>query len=266
MPGKKYWADLTTTDFDKLDLDRVIAVLPVGAIEQHGPHLPVSVDSDVVSELVRRTALVVDDLPVLFLPTMPIGKSNEHIAFKGTLTLSAETLISLWMDIGASVARSGVKKLLLLNGHGGNVGVMDIVARDLRARHGMLTASCSWYSLYCSDDLLDKHELTHGIHAGDGETSVMLSIRSDFVDRAAIKRFASAGEQWHEDFEHICVGGRAAKIGWLIQDLNPEGACGDATQATAEKGEMLLTRGVEGLVKLLRELDGLSAANLQAYR
>ena len=265
MTAKRYWADLTAVEFRALDVSRTIAVLPVGAIEQHGPHLPVSVDRDIVEEIVARAAPRLDDLPVLFLPTMPIGKSNEHIAFPGTLTLSAETLMRVWMEIGASVARAGVRKLVIFNGHGGNTAVMDIVARDLRARHGMLTASCSWYGLFDSSDLFDKRELAHGIHAGEGETSVMLAARGHLVDMSLARDFTSRSEQWARDHDYLGAGSTPVKLGWLIQDLNRDGACGNAAGADAEKGERLLDRGVEHFIAMLREIDGMSADDLDAF-
>ena len=265
MTTKRYWADLTAAEFRALDVTRTIAVLPVGAIEQHGPHLPLSVDRDIVEEIVARAAPRLGDLPVLFLPTMPIGKSNEHIAFPGTLTLSAETLMRAWMEIGASVARAGVRKLVIFNGHGGNTAAMDIVARDLRARHGMLTASCSWYGLFDSSDLFDKRELAHGIHAGEGETSVMLATRGHLVDMSLARDFTSRSEQWARDHDYLGAGATPVKLGWLIQDLNPDGACGNAAGADAEKGERLLERGVEHFIAMLREIDGMSADDLDAF-
>ena len=265
MTAKRYWADLTAAEFRALDAARTIAVLPVGAIEQHGPHLPVSVDRDIVEEIVARAAPRLDDLPVLFLPTMPIGKSNEHIAFPGTLTLSAETLMRAWMEIGASVARAGVRKLVIFNGHGGNTAAMDIVARDLRARHGMLTASCSWFGLFDSSDLFDQRELVHGIHAGEGETSMMLAARGHLVDMRLARDFTSRSEQWARDLDYLGAGATPVKLGWLIQDLNPDGACGNAAGAGAEKGERLLERGVEHFIAMLREIDGMSAEDLDAY-
>ena len=265
MTIKHYWADLTAAEFRTLDVSRTIAVLPVGAIEQHGPHLPLSVDRDIVEEIVARAVVRLDELPVLFLPTMPIGKSNEHIAFPGTLTLSAETLMRLWMEIGASVARAGVRKLVIFNGHGGNSAAMDIVARDLRARHGMLTASCSWYGLFDSTDLFDKRELVHGIHAGEGETSVMLAARGHLVDMSLAQDFGSRSEQWADDCDYIGVGSTPVKLGWLIQDLNRGGACGNAAAADAEKGELLLKRGVEHFIAMLREFDRLSTDGLDAF-
>ena len=266
MNMKRYWSDLTAAEFASIDQARTIAVLPVGAIEQHGPHLPVSVDSDIVSEVVRRSLpLIDDDLPVLFLPTMVLGKSNEHIAFPGTITLSAETLLRLWMEIGDSVARAGIRKLILFNGHGGNVAAMDIAARDLRAKHGMLTAACSWYQLGADEGLFDDHELTHGIHAGEGETSMMLAARGHLVDMSKASNFRSRGEDWARDHDFVGVGGGKIKIGWLIQDLNPQGACGNAAAATAEKGELLLSRAAERLAAFLAEFDRLPTEGLDAH-
>jgi creatinine amidohydrolase len=147
----KFWADLTSRHFAQLAasavIDQAVVVLPVAATEQHGPHLPVSVDTTLVNGVVNASlAHLPADLPVLFLPTQQIGKSNEHIRFPGTLTLSAQTLISVWMELGASVARAGIKKLVLLNSHGGQVSVMDIVARDLRTAHDLIVYHTSWYN------------------------------------------------------------------------------------------------------------------------
>ena len=264
MP-KRYWADLTADDFRALDRERCIAVLPLGAIEQHGPHLPVSVDRDLVDEVIKRSVpLLGEDLTVLFLPTMAIGKSNEHIAYAGTLTLSAETTIRLWMEIGASVARAGVKKLLLFNGHGGNVAAMDIVARDLRAKHAMLTAATSWYQLGIDDGLFNDREMAHGIHAGEGETSMMLACRGQLVEMAKAADFHSRGEDWAETQDFIGIGGGKVKLGWLIQDLNPEGACGNAAAASREKGEQLLQGAARRLAAFLAEFDRFSAEGLDA--
>ena len=132
---RRYWQDMTTREFAALDAARAIALLPLGAIEQHGPHLPVAVDACIVDGIVRRALeLLPAALPVTVLPLLPVGKSDEHLAFPGTLSLSAETLARLWTELGEAVARAGIRKLLLLNGHGGQPQVMEIVARDLRVR------------------------------------------------------------------------------------------------------------------------------------
>ena len=144
---RRRWVEMTTRDFQDTDMSKVIAILPVAAIEQHGPHLPVEVDTAINRGVLERAMeLVPADLPVTVLPAMPIGKSNEHIAYPGTLTLSAETLIRLWTEIGESVARAGVRKLVLFNSHGGQPQIMDIVARDLRVRLEMFVVCASSYS------------------------------------------------------------------------------------------------------------------------
>src|ERR1700722_11341466 len=187
---RQRWEEMTTADFAALDRERVIAVLPVAAIEQHGPHLPVSVDAAINSGIVERViALLPDDLPVTFLPMMPVGKSNEHQAFPGTLTLSAETLTRLWTEIGESVARAGIRKMVIANSHGGQPQIMDIVARDLRVRLGMLVVTLSYGGLGRPPGLFPDGELRHGIHGGSGETSVLLYLRPDLVREAERRNF-----------------------------------------------------------------------------
>ncbi len=259
MTPKRYWADLTVAEFRALDCTRCIAVMPLGAIEQHGPHLPLSVDRDIVEAVIARCLpYLPDDLPVLFLPTMAIGKSNEHIDFPGTLTLSGETVMRLWMEVGDSVARAGLCKLLLFNGHGGNTAAMDMVARDLRAKHGMLTASTSWYQLGVDEALFDAREHLHGIHAGESETSIMLAARGDLVEMDLAKDFRSRSEDWAAELEFLSPGTGKAKLGWLIQDLNAEGACGNASAATRAKGERLLDGAARRLAAFLEEFDQFS--------
>ena len=177
----RFWADLSTRDFAQLDAPATVAVLPVAAVEQHGPHLPVSVDTTLVDGVIAASLPHLPaDLPVLFLPTQQVGKSNEHIRFPGTLTLSAETLIRVWMELGACVARTGIRKLVLFNSHGGQLSVMDIVARDLRTAHGLIVYSTNWFTLPLGDEvngLFPPEEHRFGIHAGDMETSMMLALR-----------------------------------------------------------------------------------------
>jgi creatinine amidohydrolase len=192
----RYWADLATTDFAALDPARTVAVLPVAATEQHGPHLPLSVDQVLADGVVSASlAHLPADLPVLFLPTQAVGYSPEHTAFAGTLTLSAPTLIALWTELGESVARAGVKKLVLFNSHGGQVSLMDIVARELRNRCGLIVYSTSWYSLPLGDavtGLFSADEHRFGVHAGEIETSMMLALCPQQVRMGQAQDFASA--------------------------------------------------------------------------
>jgi len=256
----RFWADLSTRDFASLDMARAIAVLPVAATEQHGPHLPLSVDTDLANGVVAAALPhIAADLPVLLLPTQAVGLSPEHQAYPGTLTLSAHTVISLWTELGASVARAGVKKLVLLNSHGGQVGVMDIVARDLRARLGMLVYSVNWFNLPLGAQVegqFSAEEHRFGIHAGQIETAMMLALRPERVQMAQAQNFASASQQRAAAFP-ILGNGRSAKLGWQMQDYNPAGAVGNAAAATAEQGRTVLDAAGRALAALLAEIDRL---------
>jgi creatinine amidohydrolase len=274
-PPSRYWADLTTADFAGRQADgtlaRTIAVLPVAATEQHGPHLPLSVDTALVDGVVTAALPhLAPELAVLFLPTQAVGLSPEHAAFPGTLTLRAETVLRLWTDIGESVAASGVKKLLLLNSHGGQVSVMDMVARDLRARLGLLVYSVSWFNLPLLDAqgrdvnaLFGTDEHRFGIHAGDIETSMMLALDPVHVDMAKAQNFSSSAQDRSQAYD-ILGNGKSAKLGWQMQDYNPAGAVGNAACASAEKGQAVLAAAGRALARLLAELERLPLSTLVA--
>jgi len=260
----RYWSDLSTADFATLDRARAIAVLPVAATEQHGPHLPLSVDTDIVNGVVAAALPhLAPDLPALFLPTQAVGFSPEHTRFAGTLSLKAETLIRVWTELGECVAASGVRKLVLLNSHGGQVGALDLVARDLRARLGLLVYSVNWFHL----PLLDAQgqdvnarfsagEHRFGIHAGDVETSLMRALRPERVRMERAQHFRSTAQDRAERFATL-GNGKSAKLAWMMQDYNPHGAVGDAAAATAEKGHALLDAAGRALARLLAEIDQL---------
>ena len=266
----RFWADLKSPDFASLDLARCIAVLPVAAIEQHGPHLPLNVDATLADGVVQATLPHLQaDFPVLFLPTQSIGFSPEHTAFAGTLTLKAVTVIHLWTEIAESVAATGVKKLVLLNSHGGQVGMLDIVARDLRARLGMLVYSVNWFNLplvgengQLVNELFSAEEHRFGIHAGDIETSMMLALKPDQVDMTKAQDFHSSSKDRAQKFA-ILGDGKSAKLAWQMQDYNAQGAAGNASAATADKGRAVLGAAGRSLAKLLLEMDQLPADTLQ---
>jgi len=254
MPARS-WLDLTWQDFASRDMSRTIAILPVAAVEQHGPHLPVGVDTMIGQGYLDRVmGLVPADLDVLVLPIQTVGKSNEHLRFPGTLTLSAETAIRAWTEIGESVHRAGCRKLVFVNSHGGNVAVIDIVARDLRVRLDMLVVAAAWHRLGYPDGLYDADEMRHGIHAGDVETSLMLAFRPDTVRMDKAENFVPRTVAMERDLKHL----RAIQptgFGWMAQDLNPKGAMGDAASATAEKGAASADFGAAAFVDLLRDVD-----------
>jgi creatinine amidohydrolase len=260
---KREWSEMTWADFSAADPSRWIAVLPLAATEQHGPHLPLGVDSFIADAyLARARDLIPADLPVTFLPVQRIGQSDEHVAFPGTLTLSAATVIRAWTEIGESVARAGVRKLVLITSHGGNVSAMEIVARDLRVRLGMLVVTVGWHRFGYPAGAFDAEERRHGIHGGDIETSLMLAGRRDTVRmdqaEAAIPTTVAMAQEFH------WLGAfRPAGFGWMTQDLHASGTVGDASRATPEKGEAALAHGAQGFVELLREIDRFDLARLQ---
>jgi creatinine amidohydrolase len=269
QPRSRQWSDLTTTDFATFDLRRTIVVLPLGSTEQHGPHLPLSVDSNLAHSMMDVCAHALPpDLPVLFLPVQRIGYSPEHNAFAGTLSLKAETVIRLWTDIAESVAASGVKKLVLFNTHGGNVGLLDVVARDLRSRLGMLVYSVNWFDLPLQtpggQDVMARFspdELRFGVHAGQVETAIMLALKPRLVRMSRARAFASSTETRARDF-HILGNGKAAKLAWMAHDLNPSGCAGNAAAAKAEDGLAVLDAVGRALAELLSEIDLLPADTL----
>ena len=271
----RFWADLGAQDFDRLlqsgQAANTIAVLPVAATEQHGPHLSLSVDTVLVDGVVSAALPhLTPQMSVLFLPTQAVGLSPEHARFPGTLTLKSETIIRLWTDIGESVAAAGIRKLLLLNSHGGQVSVMDIVARDLRARLDMLVYSASWFNLPLRDaqgqdvnDRFSAEEHRFGIHAGEIETAMMLALAPQRVDMSQARIFKSSSQERAQRFD-ILGNGRSAKMGWQIQDYNPAGAVGNAAAATVENGHALVDAAGRGLAGLLSEIDLLPLSTLVA--
>ena len=261
----RFWAELTSPDFAALDPTATVAVLPLGATEQHGPHLPLQVDTTLANGVIHAALpLLPPSLPVLFLPTQSVGFSPEHTAFPGTLTLKADTVVRLWTDIAEGVAAAGVKKLVLFNAHGGHVGLMDVVARELRARLGLLVYSVSWFNLPLPpsvEALFPPDEHRFGVHAGDVETSMMLALAPAQVRMIEARAFHSSSRDRAAGFP-ILGNGKSAKFAWQMQDVNPAGAAGNAAAATAQKGEALLQGAGQALADLLVEVSRLPLATL----
>lgn len=269
-PTSRHWQDLSAAEFAALDRERAIAVLPVAAVEQHGPHLPVSVDSDIAHGVIESALPHLPaELPVLFLPVQSVGFSPEHTDFAGTLSLRADTVMRLWTELAECVADAGVKKLLIFNTHGGQVGLLDPVARDLRARRGLLVVSTSWFQLPLLDahgeDVnarFSAHERRFGAHAGEIETALMRVLKPQRVRMDLAQDFRSSSEQRAERFA-ILGNGRSAKFAWAAQDLNPTGAAGNAAAATADSGRALLDAAGRSLARLLVEMDQLAPDTLR---
>lgn len=252
-PPRRRWTDMTTEDFGAGDVATWIAVLPLAAVEQHGPHLPLGVDLMIGDGyLARVEALIPEGLPVTILPAQAVGVSQEHVAFPGTLSLPAEAAIAAWTAIGASVARAGVRKLVIVNAHGGNSAVIDIVAQNLRAL-GMLAVVTSWSRLGYPQGLFSAGEIRHGVHAGAVETSLMQAFRGDLVRDGKIADFPAASVAMERD-NAVLRAGRPAGFAWAVQDLNPDGALGDAGAGSAKAGERAADHGARAFVALLGDV------------
>lgn len=258
MTRRLDWADFRTTEFAAIDPMRTIAILPTAAIEQHGPHLPTGTDTMIAQGMLdrlRRTCP--EDLDIRILPIQTVGKSNEHIHAPGTLSLSAQTALAAWQEIGLSVARAGIRKLAIVNSHGGNLDLVSILTRELRVRAGMLAVKCQWGGFGHPEGLFSQHELTYGIHGGDVETSLMLTFRPETVDMDA----ASNNRSSAENAAISPIG--PISYGWVASDLSASGTVGDAAAASADKGAAVCAHQVDGFIALLRKieaapLDGLS--------
>jgi creatinine amidohydrolase len=246
------WAELATADFAGLDPERTVALLPLGAIEQHGPHLPLSTDAVIAGEIARRGGERAK-ADVLLLPTLEVGKSNEHLAFPGTLTFSATTLIAMWTEVGESVARAGLRKLVMLNAHGGQVAVMQIVARELRIRCNMLAVAANTWDCGYPAGLLPPEEAQHGIHGGLSETSLMLHLRPDLVRMAKAADFVPETVAFNAAHPRLRIVGSPG-IGWMAQDLHADGVAGNAAAATPDTGRRITQALAAGLAELLDEV------------
>ncbi|GHE03074.1 creatininase [Defluviimonas sp. 20V17] len=246
------WAQYRTTEFAAMDPAATIAILPTCAIEQHGPHLPTGTDTMIAEGMLAELrATCPDDLNILILPVQAVGKSNEHVHAPGTLTLSAQTALAAWTEIGLSVARAGIRKLVIVNSHGGNLDLVSILSRELRVRAGMLAVKCQWGGFAKPEGMFSEQERRFGIHAGDYETSLMLAFRPETVDMRQARDFRSSAET-----APIPPTGPLS-YGWVSSDLNPEGAVGEAHLATAEKGRATCAVQVAGFIEMLREVRDL---------
>lgn len=252
---KIWWTDFAAREFEGLDPMETIAILPIAAVEQHGPHLPVGTDSIInASMLEMLTVCCPIDLDVRILPVQQIGKSNEHIWAKGTITHTATNLIDAWTQIGLEVARAGVKKLIFINSHGGNEEIMGIVARELRVRAGMLAVKSGW-RFGAPEGVLSDTERRHGIHGGDAETSLILHFRPDLVDMSRAENFPSIAARDEQQFQYLRPTGAFGHVyAWIASDINPSGAVGEAALATAAKGKQIAERNVAGMLEVLQEL------------
>jgi len=231
-----------------------IAILPLGAYEQHGPHLPFDTDSVIAEGIANRLFTACDgryDLEVL--ETRVVGYSPEHMDYGGSRTLPPMSAIEDWCEAAEDMARQGLRKIMLLNAHGGNSPLVTIAATEIRIQLSMLAVATKWDRFILPGDLISVEEKAFGIHGGDLETSVMLALAPDKVDMGKAQNFTNRQQDFAERYTHLRAYGPHA-FGWKMQDLNPQGVTGDASAATAEKGELLIAQSVSGLLELLDDM------------
>jgi creatinine amidohydrolase len=263
MPPRRRWMELSWPDLQGADTARWIAVLPLAAVEQHGPHLPLGTDALIAEAYLKRVeAALPPDVPAVLLPVMTVGVSPEHLSFPGTLSLDAGTALAGWLAIGEGLHRAGLRKVVIVTSHGGNVASASLAAVELRARFGMLAVTCSWHKLGYPAGLFAADEIRFGIHGGDIETSLMLAARPDLVRMECARDFPSAARAMETGFTHLRATSPVG-FGWMAEDLNAEGVVGNAAAATAEKGEAALSFGADAFIALLRDVDRFDVAALK---
>jgi creatinine amidohydrolase len=262
MAPPRNWTEIRWADTNPADVSRWIAVLPLAATEQHGPHLPLETDvliADAYLALVQE--VLPATIPATFLPVEPIGISTEHIDYPGTQTLPSEVALKRWTTIGEDIARRGVKKLVIITSHGGNSAAMMLVAQDLRAHQKLLVVTTSWSRLSAAEKLFPADEVRHGIHGGAVETSIMLARYPEQVRVDAIADFPASSIALEKQYRWLSTQ-RPAPFAWQAQDLNPSGAVGNATLAVIEKGEQLIDEGARAFCELLAEVDNFDVNRL----
>lgn len=252
---KIWWNDFSAFEFKNLDPMKTIAILPVAAVEQHGPHLPVGTDTIInqghLDLLVKRAPA---NLDIRILPVQAIGKSNEHIWQVGTVSHTANNLIDAWLQVGLEVARSGIKKLVFVNSHGGNVAIIEIVARELRVRADMLAVKTGW-GAFGDKSLFSDIENRYGIHGGDAETSLVMHFRPELINHQHLQNYPSVAPRDEQEYKHLRPIGSPTTYAWIASDIHPLGTAGEAHLATPEKGEAYAESAVAGFIEMLREVE-----------
>jgi creatinine amidohydrolase len=250
MTRRLDWAEYRTTEYAAIDPMRTIAILPTAAIEQHGPHLPVGTDTMIAAGMLDRVrALCPDDLDIRILPIQAVGKSNEHIHAPGTLTLSAQTALAAWQEIGLSVARAGVRKIVIVNSHGGNLDLVSILSRELRVRAGMLAVKCQWGAFGHPEGMYPpaRTRLRHPRRRRGDLAHARLPARLRRHGRGARNNRSSAETS-------PIPPDRPDLLRLGVERPQPSGTVGDASRATAEKGEATAAHQAAGFVGLLRKV------------
>ncbi|MBD2499938.1 creatininase family protein [Anabaena azotica] len=254
IPPERFFPYLTWREIEEMpNKENVVIIQPVGAIEQHGPHLPLIVDAAIgVGVLGKALSKLDTNIPAYALPTLYYGKSNEHWHFPGTITLSTETLTAIIMEVGESIYRAGFRKLVLMNSHGGQPQVMQMAARDLHVKYADFAVFplFTWRVPHITKELLTPKEATQGMHAGDAETSIMLAILPDQVklDKAV------AEYPPEQPTGSLLSWEGKLPVAWVTKDISKSGVIGDATTATKEKGDRILESVSDGWVEVIKEI------------
>lgn len=254
IPPDRYFPYLTWTQIEQMeDKENIVIIQPIGAVEQHGPHLPIIVDAAIsMGVLGKALSRLEASIPAYALPCLYYGKSNEHWHFPGTITLSAQTLLSVIREMAESIYRAGFRKLVLMNSHGGQPQVMEIAARDLHQEYEdfLVFPLFTWRVPHIAGELITAEELEYGIHAGDAETSIMLSLLPEQVkmDRA-VKEYPHGLPK-----DSLLSMEGKLPFAWLTKELTRSGVMGDATVATKEKGDRLLESVAAGWVRVIKDI------------
>jgi len=248
IPDARNFAYLTWKQVDSLPRATALLVLPTAAIEQHGHHLPLATDTLINNLLLGKAlSLVPDEMPIFALPPVCYGKSNEHLGFPGTLSVSAQTFLTVMRDLGSSIAAAGFNKLVFYNTHGGNTSLVDVAARDLRAEFGLRT-----FTLFGSPgaafDGVSAQERTYGFHAGEIETAYLMHATPELVHADA---FTANYIARVDQPELLKPEGSSANFAWLTKDIAPSGVLGDPSAATAENGERWSNEAAARIAELL---------------
>lgn len=262
IPPQRYFPYLTWKEIEQMpNKENVVIIQPVGAIEQHGLHLPVAVDSAISLGVIGQALEQLNKaIPAYALPCIYYGKSNEHCGFPGTITLSANTLLSVIKEMAVSIYRSGFRKLVLMNSHGGQPQIMEIAARDLHQEHPDFAVFplFTWRVPHNVSDLITSQEQEYGIHAGDAETSIMLSLLPEQVQmEQAVKEYP----QGLPEDSLLDMEGKLP-FAWLTKELSHSGVMGDATVATKEKGDRILQSVAAGWVQVIQDVYKFQQPNL----
>ena len=256
------WSNLTTDDLNRRDMRRAIAVLPVAAIEQHGPHLPLGTDAIIADGMVAACLpLLPADMRATFLPTLRIGKSAEHTHFPGTIDHDWQTATTSLIRIGESLAEAGFRRLILVSSHGGNTPVMETAALELRRTLAMFVATGSWMRFGYPEAILPEREIAHGIHGGAVETALMLHFRPDLVRTEAVDEFPSLQAELERGMRKLRAHGRL-NFGWMAGDLNAAGTVGDARLGTAEMGAAIVAHQAAGFAEMIADVLAFDLARL----